>query len=130
VRVSRVISALALSFVLLTGSTGCWMSGDRGMNEQTTKQSNLAMQRESALALRTDFPNVETIRFTDEGGTPPVGSWRVEAVATVAGVDYQVVIDPSNWVFPTGDMPPESATPPTPVPLTVIYSDGTSEMVK
>jgi hypothetical protein len=130
VRVSRVISALALSVVLLAGLTGCWMSGDRGMNQQATKQSNQALQRESALAFRTDWPNVETIRFTNDGGTPGLGSWRVNAVATVGGVEYQLIIGPSVRIYLTGDVPPESAAPSTPAPLTLIYSDGTSEIVK
>jgi hypothetical protein len=100
------------------------------MNQQTTKQTNLALQRESALAFRADWPNVETIRFTNEGGTMGLGSWRVNAVATVGGVDYKLLIGTGSQAFLTGDMPPEYPTPPTPAPMTVIYSDGTSEVVQ
>jgi hypothetical protein len=95
--------------------------------------SNKELQRESALVYREEWqPDVEKIRFTQEGDRPGFGaSWSVNAVATVRGVEYQVIIGPeSGPAFVGGsDVPPES--PPTPSgPLTVIYSDGTTEVIE
>jgi len=128
-RGARVIGVLGLCVALLTGATACSPKGDRGMSQQQEK-SNLDLQRESALIFREDWPNVEKIRFKREGGRPGLGaSWSVNAVATVDGTDYEVIIGPSiQGSAGGGGLPPAAPTPHTPVPLTVIYSDGTSEV--
>jgi len=126
-----VVAVVGLCVALLAGSTGCSMIGDRLM---TKDKPNLALQRESALAYRTEWqPDVEKIRFTQEGNRPGFGaSWRVNAVATVGGIEYQVIISPSlGPAFVGGSgVPPEAPTPAPAVPLTVVYSDGTSEVIK
>ncbi|SEI16185.1 hypothetical protein SAMN04515692_12425 [Leifsonia sp. CL147] len=96
--------------------------------------SNKELQRETAVVYRNEWqPVVEKIRFTQEGDRPGFGaSWSVNAVATVLGVEYQVIIGPDIGPAYVGgsDVPPESP-PTTPSgPLTVIYSDGTTEVIE
>ncbi|HEV7185523.1 MAG TPA: hypothetical protein VGN33_13600 [Leifsonia sp.] len=91
-------------------------------------------QRASALYFRDEWqPNVEKIRFTQDGSRPGFGaSWRVNAVATIEGGDYYVIIGPDTgpaFVGGTG-VPPKAPTPPPHLALTVIYSDGTSEVIE
>jgi hypothetical protein len=127
-RIARLITVLALSALLVASSAACSLIGDRLMSPDPP---NRELQRESALLFRADWPAVERIRFTREGDRPGFGvPWCVNAVATVDGVDYQVIIGPNSPItFPTGNPPPAPATPPTPLPLTVIYTDKTSEVI-
>lgn len=129
-RVARVMSVLAVSAMLVAGSTGCSLMKPRGVSQQAEK-SNMELQRESALKFRSEWPDVEMIRFTREGDRPGYGAaWGVNAVATVAGKEYQVIIGPNLPVtFPTGYPPPTSSLPSRTAPLTVVYSDGTTEVV-
>ena len=91
-------------------------------------------QRASALSFRDEYqPNVEKITFTQDGSRPGLGvPWCVNAVATVKGADYYVIIGPNtgpSFVGGTG-RPPEPPTPAPHLPLTVVYSDGTSEVIE
>lgn len=134
VRVVRMMGALALSAGLLAGSVGCVWGGDRKVSQQTALQENIALQRKSALTFRDEWqPSVEKIRFTREGDVPGLGaSWSVNAIATIGGVDYQVIIDERfgpAWVGDEG-RPPDLRAPPSRLPLTLIFSDGTSEVIK
>ncbi|QNE36472.1 hypothetical protein [Leifsonia shinshuensis] len=91
-------------------------------------------QRASALYFRDEYqPNVEKVRFTQDGDRPGLGAaWSVNAIATIAGSDYYVIIGPGRgvgWVGGTG-IPPEAPTPSPHIPLTVIYSDGMSEVIE
>jgi len=133
VRAARVAGVLILGGAALAGITACVPSGLHGTSQQQEK-SNLDLQRESALTYRNEWqPNVEKIRFKRDGDRPGLGaSWRVNAVATVDGRDYEVIISPDlgpAFVGGTGK-PPEAPTPYTRQPLTVIYSDGTSEVIE
>ncbi|KQR51898.1 hypothetical protein ASF88_09855 [Leifsonia sp. Leaf336] len=92
------------------------------------------LQRDSALYFRDEYqPNVEKVQFTREGDRPGLGApWRVNAIATVEGSDYYVIIGPDtgpSFVGGTG-VPPEAPTPAPHLPLTVIHSDGTSEVIQ
>ncbi|GAB3582233.1 hypothetical protein GCM10027406_24730 [Leifsonia lichenia] len=91
-------------------------------------------QRASALHFRDEYqPNVEKVRFTQEGGRPGLGApWSVNAIATIEGSEYFVIIGPGSgpaFVGGTG-RPPKAPTPPAHLPLTVVYSDGTSEVIE
>ncbi|MGH1523955.1 hypothetical protein ACRAWC_07910 [Leifsonia sp. L25] len=91
-------------------------------------------QRASALYFRDRYrPNVEKVRFTRDGERPGLGAaWSVNAIATIEGNDYYVIIGPDSgvsWVGGTG-IPPEAPTPAPHLPLTVTYSDGTSEVIQ
>ncbi|MFI5061084.1 MAG: hypothetical protein ACHP7F_06535 [Actinomycetales bacterium] len=84
----------------------------------------LEQQRAAALYFRDRYqPNVEKIRFTQDGSRPGFGAaWSVNAIATVAGINYYVIIGPDTgpgFVGGTG-VPPEAPTPPPHLPLTVV----------
>lgn len=133
-RVVRMVGALVLSSALLAGSAGCVWGGDRKAAQQAALQENIAMQRKSALTFRDEWqPNVERIRFTGEGDVPGLGaSWRVNAVATIGGTDYQVIISERfgpTWVGDEGH-PPEPPASSSRLPLRLIFSDGTSEVIR
>ncbi|WP_158863551.1 hypothetical protein [Leifsonia sp. AG29] len=101
------------------------------MNRQEAHQSNVGLQRQSALAFRDEWPAVEMIRFMHEGGAPGFGaSWRVDAVAIVSGVEYQAIIGLGISPAFHGGMPPESPGSPSRPPLRVVYSDGASEVIE
>ncbi|MGH1548060.1 hypothetical protein ACRAWB_02325 [Leifsonia poae] len=122
---------MALGVVLVAGLTACSLIRDRIMTPDPPVKE---LQRESAIYYRDKWqPDVEKIRFTRDGGRPGLGAtWCVNAVATVKGIDYQVIIGPSGGVGFVGDNgePPEAPTPSPHLPLTVIYSDGTSEVIE
>jgi hypothetical protein len=130
-RVVRAASAGLLGAVLVVGLTAC--SPIR--NRLTTPDPPVKeQQRASALYFRDEYqPNVEKVQFTRDGGRPGFGvPWCVNAIATVAGSDYYVIIGPDSgvsWVGGTG-VPPEAPSPSPPIPLTLIYSDGTSEVIE
>lgn len=130
-RVARVVSSVVLGIALMVGLTACSLLGSRVMSSDPPVKQ---LQRESALYFRDEYqPNVEKIRFTQEGARPGFGaSWRANAIATVAGVDYHVIISPElGPSFVGGDgAPPEAPTPPPHLSLTVVYSDGTSEVIE
>ena len=130
-RVARVLSAVAVGVVLVAGLTACSIFRDRLMTPDPPVRE---LQRESALVYRDKWqPDVEAIRFTRDGGRPGIGAtWCVNAVATVKGEDYQVIIGPDSGPGFVGDngAPPEAPTPSPHLPLTVTYSDGTSEVIE
>ncbi|MFJ8893810.1 hypothetical protein ACIRCZ_04440 [Leifsonia sp. NPDC102414] len=131
VRVFRMVSAALLAVGLIVGLSACSLIGDRLMTPDPPVRE---MQRDAALYFRSEYqPNVETVRFTRDGSRPGVGvPWCVNAVATVDGVDYQVIIGPATGPGFVGDngMPPPAPTPSGHLPLTVVYSDGTSEVIE
>ncbi|GAB3585607.1 hypothetical protein GCM10027406_34240 [Leifsonia lichenia] len=91
-------------------------------------------QRASALYFRDQWqPNVEKVRFTQDGSRGGLGaSWSVNAIATIEGREYYVIISPDlgpAFVGGTGT-PPDAPTPAPHLPLTVVYSDGTSEVIE
>ena len=88
---------------------------------------NLAKQRESALALIANYPNAEKIRFTQDGDRPGLGaSWRVNAIVTIGGKDYQEILGPRSRA---GESLPDAPPPSSTRPVTVTYSDGSSEVL-
>jgi hypothetical protein len=130
-RTVRVVRAALLGIVLIVGLTSCSTIGDRLMTPDPPIHEQ---QRASALYFRDEYqPNVEKIRFTQDGSHGGLGaSWRANAIATVEGSDYYVIIGPDSgpaFVGGTG-MPPDAPTPAPHLPLTVIYSDGTSEVIE
>lgn len=127
----RVGGGVLLGIALVAGLMGCGPLRDR---LRTPDPPVKELQRESALYFRDEWqPNVEKIRFTQDGDRPGLGaSWSANAVATVEGMDYEVIIGPETGPGFVGDagMPPEAPTPSPHPPLTVIYSDGTSEVIE
>jgi hypothetical protein len=131
--VVRLVCGLVLAGAVLAGGSACSLIESRIM---TPDRPNLELQREAALDYREEWPNVERIRFTREGDRPGLGaSWSVNAVATFAGEDWQIIIGPGlggeAYVGENGDhLPPDPATSPPSPTLTVIYSDGSSEVIE
>lgn len=130
-RLARVLGALAVGVVLVAGLAACSLIRDGIMTPDPPVKE---LQRRSAINYRDEWqPDVEKIRFTQDGGRPGLGvSWSVNAVATVGGVDYQVIIGPDSGPGFVGDNgePPEAPTPSPHLPLTVIYSNGTTEVIR
>jgi hypothetical protein len=131
VRVARVVCAALLGVVLIGGLAACSLIGDRIMTPDPPVREQ---QRASALYFRDEYqPNVEKVRFTQDGSRGGFGApWGANAVATIDGVDYQVIIGPEigpGFVGGSG-VPPKAPTPSPHLPLTVVYSDGTSEVIQ
>ena len=97
------------------------------MNQQSTTATKLANQKAAALHFLTSFPETERIKFTQEGGVSGGGTWAAYAVITIGGKDYIEFIGPH---FLGGDPLPDPATHVVAAPVTLIYSDGTSEVLE
>lgn len=99
------------------------------MSGLRTELLHVANQRKAALAFLALEDGVETIRFTQEGSKPGLGApWSVNAVITIGGTDYQAILGLDRWSMSSEPLP--ATTPPTPAPVTVIYSDGSSEVLE
>lgn len=126
-----MMGAAVLGTILIVGLSACSLIKDRLVTPDPPVRE---LQRESALYFRDRYqPNVEKIRFTMDGDRPGLGaSWSANAVATIEGSDYFVIIGPESgagFVGGTG-FPPKAPSPAPHIPLTVIYSDGTSEVIE
>jgi len=135
-KVWTAVAGLAVAGALLAGTTACAEIGDRILYGNSTERpkSNLEYQRESALEFRTVWANVERIRFTEEGNKPGLGAtWRANAVATVGGKDYEVIIGTRSLAVLSTNPPPKMPTLPPSAPtiaLVVTYSDGSTEVIE
>ncbi|WP_460632094.1 hypothetical protein [Leifsonia lichenia] len=91
-------------------------------------QANLANQRKVAVTFIKDYPNpdLEAIRYVDSGGVRGYGSWAANTVITVTGRDYYGTL---GTFFSTGDALPPIESEMHPGPVTLTYSDGTSEVL-
>lgn len=130
-RKTSTAAAVAVTGALLLGTTGCGDVGHRILYGTLKPKSNYANQRESALHFREVWANVERIRYTEEGSKAGLSSWSANALATIDGKEYDVIIGPDTQTFRQTDPPPIMPTPaPPPVALTVTYSDGTTEVIE
>ena len=92
------------------------------------QQENLANQRKVAVNFLRVQGGVESIRFTDEGNRPGLGvPWSVNAVVTIDRVDYQMILGMRSI---GGDPLPDIAPGTPPDPTIVIFSDGSSEVIR
>jgi hypothetical protein len=93
-------------------------------------ETNLANQRKAAIALLETQGGVEQIRFTQEGGLSGFGApWGVNAVVTVNGEEYNEILGITRYSR-AGNPLPDIAPGTTPAPVTVIYSDESSEVIE
>lgn len=91
------------------------------------EQTNLDNQRTAALSLLAYRPDVESVRFTQEGSVGGGGSWAANAIITIDGVDYNEILGLERA---GGNPLPSVPAGASPVPVTVVYSDGSSEALR
>lgn len=126
-RVVVAVLVVALATGVTAGLGGC--SVFRGVvNQQLTTEENLANQRKVALQTMREYPNpaLESIRFTSEGHVNGAGDWNANAIVTVEGKEYRELLGihlSGGDIFPT--LPPGSVAGP----VTISYSNGTSEVL-
>jgi hypothetical protein len=112
-----------IAAALVLTSSGCTAERD-----EVRMETNVANQRKASIAFLETQGGVERIRFVQEGGQPGLGaSWRADPVVTVEGNDYRATLSPRLISSePLPDIPPEATTGP----VTVIFSDGSSEVIE
>ncbi|SEH86085.1 MULTISPECIES: hypothetical protein [unclassified Leifsonia] len=123
----RLIVGLAVATALVTASSGCSLIGEFVEQQNVTPEQSLKYQREVALEFIKFQPDVEVITYTSAGGRLGSGEWAADAVVTIGGKKYREGL--GTIVFGGDELP---VTPPsfTPGPVTVNYSDGTSEVLR
>ncbi len=96
---------------------------------QLSTEENLANQKKVATEFIKDYPHpeLESIRFMAEGSVKGSGNWSAYAVVTIAGKAYDEVLGTS---LSLGDGLPTLPPGPSPAAVTVIYSDGSKELVE
>ena len=119
--------AAAIAGAVCAGASGCGWGGDVSEQREQKLEGNLMKQREAALKFIRNQPDVELIRFTREGGPSGFGApWATNAIVTIGGREYQEILGPRTRA---GDPLPEAPSTYSPRPVTVIYSDGSSEVL-
>ena len=127
VRWRRWTVAMVVACAVSVGVSGCGIGEAVADRQEQVHRDNLAKQREAAVVFIGFQPDVEVVRFTQEGGRPGLGaSWSANAVVTIGGKDYQMIIGPD---IIGGDPLPDTPPSYSPSPVTVIFSDGTSEVL-
>jgi hypothetical protein len=111
---------------LLAGSSGCSPIGDT-LQQKTTTKENLELQRIAAQKFKSNWPQTEIVTFTHEGrNSDESGQWAANAVVAIGDRKYEEVIGPWTTI---GDPLPSPAPADSGIPMTVHYSDGTSEVL-
>jgi hypothetical protein len=120
----RVLVVFGVVVALVFGLSACAFGG----NAVDSQQVNLDNQRKVAVAFLEWQGGVEEIRFTREGGESGFGAqWAVNAVVTIHGEDYQMILGTQTM---GGDPLPEVGPGSPPTRTTVIFSDGSSEVMR
>jgi hypothetical protein len=122
----RLFPSLGVAVAIVVALTSCSIFGDGALGERDTTATNLANQREAALKFISGWPQTERITFTQEGSVSGAGDWAANAVVTIGERDYQEFLGPD---ISGGDPLPDPETASTPSPVTVIFSDGSSEVL-
>lgn len=121
----RTALACAAAIALSVGLSAC-VPGANAVNERKAEQMNLANQRDTAIKFLGMQGGVEKIMFTQEGTYSGAGTWATNAIITIEGRDYNEIL--GIWIL-GGDQLPDIPVSSSPTPSTVIYSDGSSEVI-
>jgi hypothetical protein len=121
----RLFLSLGVAAAIVVALTSCSIFGDGALGQQDTA-TNLANQREAALKFISGWPETERIRFLQEGVTDPGGDWAAYSVITIHGKDYHEHLGPHEL---GGDPLPSPDPSPASSQVTVIFSDGSSEVL-
>ena len=121
----RLSLLLGMVVALVVGLSGCAWGG-----KEVNTDTNLANQRKAAVAFLETQGGVEQIRFTQEGGLSGFGApWAVNAVVTINGEEYNEILGTTRYSW-SGNPFPDTAPGTEPAPVTVIYSDASSEVIE
>jgi len=116
-----------LAIALSVGLSACVFGGN-AVSEEKSTHVNLINQRKVALAFLDLHPGIDRIRFTQDGGPSGFGApWAANAVITMGGEDYQAIL---GIGILSSDPLPSVAAGTAPGPTTVVYSDGSSEVIE
>lgn len=110
---------------VLAALSGCSLIGDV-MQRKTTPAENHRYQRITAVNKKERWPNVDVITFLEEGSFLGSGEWCANTVVTIDGHDYRQTLGAYSG---SGDELPRPVDGQPPSPLTVNYSDGSSEVI-
>lgn len=125
----RTVLATATAIVVVVALGACAFGGN-AVSASKTEQVNLANQREAAIAFLAAQRGVEKITFTHDGGHPGLGaSWRANAVVSIGGDDYQAILSTEPGIDISDPLPSVSPDA-TQTSVTIVYSDGTSEVIE
>lgn len=124
--VTRVLVGTVAVVAIAAGTTACSPFGGILNQPQLSTEGNLANQKKVALETLHDYPHpdLESIKFTNEGSVNGAGTWAANAVLTVGGREYQEIL---GTFSSAGEGLPTAPPGSIPHRVTVIYSDGTSE---
>jgi hypothetical protein len=121
----RVLVVFGVVVALVFGLSACAFGG----NAVDRKQVNLENQRKVAVAFLEWQGGVEEIRFKGEGQEVGFGAqWSADAVVTIQGEEYEMDLG-TRTVGVSGQLSAAAREAP-PIPTTVIYSDGSSEVIR
>jgi hypothetical protein len=124
-----IAAALALTITagITTSLSGCSIYGGI-VNQQLSTEDNLANQRKFALEFIHKYrnPGLQSIQFTTEGYVNGAGDWIANAVLTIEAKQYKGSLGDLTGGGPLPKAPPGAK----PGDVTVIYSDGTSEVLR
>lgn len=96
------------------------------MQRKTTPAENHKYQRITAVNTKKYWPNIDVITFIEEGRFLGSGEWSASTVVTIDGHDYHQNLGPNSG---SGDDLPLPIKGQPSSPLTVNYSDGSSEVI-
>jgi len=121
-----VVARVAVIAALIAALSGCSLIGD-ALKQKTTPAENREYQRITAQNQHSRWPNMDEITFTQEGSIDGSGTWAANAIVTIDGKDYDRIIGPYSGIGDDIPVPPPGFVGG---PLTVNYSDGTSEVIR
>lgn len=126
IRGRAVLITIAIAVGVCVGLNGCSLFG---LDRAKQMQADLTNQRKVAVKFIEDYPNseLEAIEFTDKGSIGGYGSWAANAVITVGETKYHGFL---GTFTSSGDALPSIESDTKPGTVTLIYSDGTSEVLQ